>query len=103
MEDNKYTDILKKYRDQVKVNTELNDADLKDATGGVGGANEATCPYCGKPMTPGNYDIGKGWKCNTCKLTTDCSDAEYIQIIRYMEQAGITDIAYPIWWKQINH
>ena len=105
MEDKKYTDYLKKYRDQArKANTELSDEDLKGATGGVGGANEATCPYCGKPMKPGNYEmIGKGWACNSCGVTTDCSDAEYIQIIRYMEKAGIPDISYPIWWKQINH
>ncbi len=101
MNDNKYTEMISKYREAAK-NVELSDADMNKATGGVGGANEATCPYCGKPMTPGNYPgIGKGWKCGPCGLTTDCSDAETIQIIRYMEQAGISDIGYPIWWNKI--
>ena len=100
MKDNKYTEIIGKYRAEAK-NTELPDSDMTNAKGGVGGANEATCPYCGKSMKAGTYDIGKGWKCNDCGLTTDCSDAEYIQIIRYMEQAGISDISYPIWWNKI--
>lgn len=100
----KYNENLKNYRDKAK-NIELSDDDMSSAQGGVGGANEATCPNCGKPMAAGNYPgIGKGWKCASCGLATDCSDAEYIQIIRYMEQAGIpaADIGYPIWWKLIK-
>ena len=102
MNDTKNTEKIKKERNKAK-NMELPDVDMKAATGGVGGANEATCPYCGKPMAAGNYPlVGRGWKCADCGLTTDCSDAETIQIIRYMEQAGITDIGYPIWWNKIK-
>ncbi len=102
MNDNKYTEMIAKYRTAAK-NVEVSDADMNKATGGVGGANEATCPYCGKPMKAGNYPgFGQGWQCAACGLTTDCSDAETIQIIRYMEQAGISDIVYHIWWNKIR-
>ena len=107
MADNKnITEMIKKYRKEYNEhkNAELSDTDMSKAIGGVGGKNEATCPYCGKPMVAGNYaDFGNGWNCADCGLTTDASDAELIEIIRYMEQAGITDIAYPIWWNKINH
>ena len=105
MEPNIYTEYLSKHRESAKAkNAALSDDEMSKAQGGVGGANEATCPYCGKAMKPGNYpDVGKGWRCDDCKLTTDCSDAEYIQIIRYMEQSGITDISYPVWWNQVQH
>jgi tRNA(Ile2) C34 agmatinyltransferase TiaS len=73
--------------------------------GGVGGANEATCPYCGKPMKGGYSDgtIVNGWHCASCGLSTDASDAETIQIIKFLEQSGVQDIAYPVWWKQVVH
>ena len=102
MNGNKYMEMIKKYRGEAK-NIELSDQDMGKAIGGVGGANEATCPYCGKAMVPGNYPgVGKAWKCAACGLATDASDAETIQIIRYMEKMGIPDIGYPIWWNKIK-
>ena len=103
-DNNKYIDMIGKFRKEAaeKVGI-LSEADLDKVIGGVGGANEATCPTCGKAMTAGTYPtIGKGWKCPICGLATDASDAETIQIIRYMEQMGISGIAYPVWWNQIK-
>ncbi|MCR5603447.1 MAG: hypothetical protein K6G27_07080 [Lachnospiraceae bacterium] len=99
---NRFKEAAKEYRAKAD-NIEMNDDAMASATGGVGGANEATCPYCGKAMVPGNYPgVGKGWKCAACGLATDASDAETIQIIRYMEKMGIPDIGYPIWWNKIK-
>ena len=81
----------------------LSDDTLDKITGGVGGANEATCPYCGKPMKAGTYpDVCKGWKCFDCGLATYASDKDCIEIIRYMEQLGISGIEYPVWWGKIK-
>ncbi len=103
MNGNKYMEMIKKYREEAK-NIELSDQDMGKAIGGVGGANEATCPVCGKPMKAGVIPgIGNGWTCEACGISTDASDAETIQIIKYMEQMGIPDIGYPIWWNQVNH
>ena len=39
MNDNKYTEMIAKYRTAAK-NVEVSDADINKATGGVGGAND---------------------------------------------------------------
>ena len=105
MSDNKYTAFLEKYRDKMTANKPLSDLEMKDAKGGVGGANEATCPQCGKPMTTNSNPYGDdSWYCSACQISQICSDAETIEIIRAMEQAGYSsEIVYPVWWKQINH
>lgn len=104
--ESKYKDLINTYKDKAKeaIKTgRLSDEDLERVNGGVGGANEATCENCGKPMIPGTYPtVGKGWQCPTCGIATNASDADIIAIIKYMEQAGM-QVNYPVWWKQINH
>ena len=104
--ESKYKNLISTYGDKAKEAMKagkLSDADLENVIGGVGGANEATCEICGKPMKVGTYPgIGKGWQCAACGITTDASDADVITIIRYMEQSGMP-VNYPVWWNQINH
>ena len=108
MKENKYTEMLKKYKEEAK-NAELSDQAMVNAVGGVGGANEATCPVCGKPMSrPQDHDPSGPhsdvWTCGSCGTNQLFTDAETIEIIRYMEQAGLqSQIEYPIWWSQIKH
>ncbi|MCR4656707.1 MAG: hypothetical protein K5770_10825 [Lachnospiraceae bacterium] len=103
MKESEFNEIKRKFREQAK-NAELADADMAKAIGGVGGPDEATCPVCGKPMKGGVIPgIGNGWTCEACGISTDMSDAETIQLIRYMEQTGVQDIGYPVWWPQVNH
>ena len=82
----------------------LNDEMLKNVNGGVGGANEATCPVCGKPMKPVNNEFGDDfWKCDKCNQTQYVSDAEYILMIKAAEAAGQTqNLVYPVWWELVN-
>ena len=102
--ESKYTKMISKYRDKAREaakSGKLGDDELTNVVGGVGGANEATCEICGKPMTPGTYPgIGKGWQCAACGITTDASDADVIEIIRYMEKNGLP-VSYPVWWNKI--
>lgn len=103
MEDNKYTKFISKYRNELK-NTALSDEEMMKATGGVGGANEATCPKCGKPMPRVDNPYGDGyWHCGACNINQICSDAEYIELVRILEQQGVSGIEYPVWWPQVNH
>ena len=101
--------VIKKYGEEgkaaLKKLSALSDADMSNVVGGVGGANEATCPQCGKSMQGGYNDgfIVNGWKCSKCGIATDMSDAETIQLIKIMEQSGIQNIGYPVWWKQVAH
>lgn len=81
----------------------LSDRELEKVAGGVGGADEATCPKCGKPMRMTGKDFGDGfWSCGECGATQLLSDAETIEIIRYMEMIGYPEIEYPIWWSQVK-
>ncbi len=106
MKQNQYSEMLNRYRAEAleaRKNTALADEELKQASGGVGGANEATCHICGKPMTVFHNPYGDdAWTCETCGVTQICSDAETIEIIRYMEQLHIEGLQYPVWWNQVN-
>ena len=103
--ESKYKSLIEAYGDKAREalkSGKLSDEALEKVIGGVGGANEATCEVCGKPMKPGTYPgIGKGWQCAACGIATDASDADVIAIIRYMEQAGM-QVNYPVWWNQVN-
>jgi ribosomal protein S27AE len=73
---------------------------MDSVTGGVGGANEATCPNCGKSM-PAQGD--GTWFCSACNVTQFLSDAEYIEILKAAEAAGQTaGLVYPVWWNKIR-
>ena len=83
----------------------FNDNELEKVTGGVGGANEATCPKCGKPMKLQPNPFGESsWVCEKCHETQFLSDAEYIQMLKAAEAAGQTQgLVYPVWWNQVKH
>jgi hypothetical protein len=104
--ESKYTSLVSEYKDKAWdtiKSGKLSDDDLVKVIGGVGGANEATCEVCGKPMKAGTYpEIGTGWQCAACGITTNASDADVIAVIRFMEQSGMP-VNYPVWWNQINH
>ncbi len=107
MNENRFNEMMKNYREAAK-NTELSDLDMESARGGVGGANEATCPKCGRPMSrPQDHDPSGPhsdvWTCDACGTNQLFTDAETIEVIRYMEKAGLqSQIEYPIWWSQIH-
>lgn len=109
MEENKYTQFISKARNEAnklgrQINTELSDEDMAKANGGLGGANEATCPSCGMPMKVVNNPYGDNyWTCEKCKVDQLVSDAEYIEMIKLCEQIGQTQgIVYPVWWNKIK-
>lgn len=105
MEQNIYTEFLSRYKDNVKAqNTALSDDEMTKAQGGLGGANEATCPKCGKPMKAENNPYGDGWwHCDACDVDQICSDAEYIEILKAAEAAGQTQgLVYPVWWDKVK-
>lgn len=108
MEENKYTQFISKFRNEAEkirsANTAISDDDMGQAVGGLGGKNEATCPVCGKPMTPVDNPYGDNyWTCSKCKVDQICSDAEYIEMLRLLEQAGATEgLVYPVWWNKIK-
>lgn len=106
MAEKNYAELINKYKKVALENAKnipLSDAEMEKVTGGVGGANEATCFYCGKPMV---WDAAISmWTCDDpshCKYSTDASDADTIYIIKYMEQNGI-ECGYPVWWNQVPH
>ena len=79
MEDNKFTEFIKKHRGEVEKikasNTAISDEEMAKVTGGVGGANEATCPECGTPMNVinANGEYGdRSWVCPKCKRPLTC-------------------------------
>lgn len=86
-------------------NMAMNDEALAKATGGIGGANEATCPKCGKPMKKNNNPYGDDiWHCDACNVDQMLSDAETIEIIKAAEAAGQTQgLEYPVWWNKIKN
>lgn len=105
MNKNAYSELVKKYRevasdaDRRRI---LSDRELETVAGGVGGSNEATCPVCGKPMVMTGQEFGDGfWYCGDCGVNQIVTDAEFIEIVRYMEQLGYP-VEYPVWWNQIK-
>lgn len=105
MKRNPCTELVEKYRAEFSDadKQSLSDAEMERVSGGVGGANEATCPVCGKPMSVSGGEHGDSfWICKTCNVNQLVSDAEFIEIIRMMEQMGYPGIEYPVWWKQVK-
>ena len=45
-----FNEAVKKYREEARRLRALSDSEVEKVAGGVGGADEATCPKCGKPM-----------------------------------------------------
>lgn len=82
----------------------LSDSLLEKVNGGLGGADEATCPKCGDPMRKVNSSFGSpSWVCDKCKETQFMSDLEYIQVLKAAEAAGQTQgLVYPIWWDKVK-
>lgn len=103
MKNNPYSEMIKKYKETVGAEkAALTDQNLEKVAGGVGGANEATCPICGIPMRKTDSGFGDPfWVCDKCGTNQIVSDAEFIEIVRYMEQLGYP-VDYPVWWKLIK-
>ena len=103
--ESKYIKLIETYGEKARETLKsgkLSDDNLGMVVGGVGGDNEATCEVCGDPMLAGTYpDVGKGWKCAKCGITTNASDADVIALIPYMDQNNIP-VNYPKWWGQLN-
>ncbi len=100
MKDNAYTELVRRYREE-KGAAALSDADMEKVSGGVGGADEATCPSCGKPMKVNNSFGDSIWYCEKCDMYQLVSDAEFIEMVKFMEQLGYP-VEYPVWWKQLK-
>lgn len=101
MKDNVYTELVRKYREE-KGATPLSDSDMEKVSGGVGGANEATCPTCGRPMKIDNAGFGDSiWYCDKCNMYQLVSDAEFIEMVKFMEQLGYP-VEYPVWWDKVK-
>ena len=102
MDVNKYSEFLKTGMEKFGGKIPLSDAELEGVSGGVGGANEATCPQCGKPMSSSGGQFGDPtWYCAGCNIHQAFSDADTIQMIQAMEAANYPNIIYPVWWKQL--
>ena len=107
MSSKSYTDLVQIYREKLGEQgiTPLSDEAVGQVAGGVGGNNEATCPYCtgsitmNKISSPGCDDY---WVCPNCGMLQILSDAETIQMIEYFEKIGYTDFEYPSWWSQLQ-
>ena len=109
MADNKYQAFIDEHRGELEKlrkakNAALSDDEMASATGGVGGAHEATCPQCGQPMEYVDHEFGDNfWTCSSCNMIQYFSDAEYIEVVREIEKAGGSNqIVYPVWWSQVN-
>ncbi|MCR5604303.1 MAG: hypothetical protein K6G27_11470 [Lachnospiraceae bacterium] len=109
MEENKYTQFISKSRNEAnkqgrRANTALPDDEMAKAIGGLGGMKEATCPVCGKPMKEVPNPYGDPyWRCEECKVDQICSDAEYIEILKFCELTGQTQgLVYPVWWDKVK-
>ena len=105
MSNNPYSELVKKYREEMS-NPEkaaaLSDRELEKVAGGVGGADEATCPKCGKPMTVNHNPYGDDtWYCKDCDLTQLLSDAEFIEMVDVMKMLGYP-VELPVWWEKIK-
>ena len=106
MENSKYTDLLKLYKTKMEEGmTRLTDEDVAQVSGGVGGADEATCPYCSGNIAMNKINNPYGdpfWTCPKCGMDQYFSDAETIEIIRAMEAMNYPGIQYPSWWSSIK-
>lgn len=100
MKDNVYTELVKKFREE-RGATALSDADMEKVSGGVGGANEATCPSCGKTMRANSGFGDTIWYCEKCDMYQIVSDAEFIEMVKIMEQLGYP-VQYPVWWDKVK-
>lgn len=94
--------LYKEYEGEIKKirAKALSDEELGAVNGGVGGANEATCPICGKAMPPN----GDGtWSCAHCNVLQFLSDAEYIQVYKLAKADGKTEgLIKPVWGAQFG-
>ena len=98
-----FNEAVKKYREEAHRLRALSDSEVEKVAGGVGGADEATCPRCGKPMKKIVFGGGDPmWKCSKCGVNQLLPDAEFIEMVKYMEQIGYPGIEYPIWWNQVK-
>ena len=80
----------------------LSDEEIASVAGGVGGAGEGTCWYCGKPAVWN----GSVWFCKDCHKGVSLDDAETIKLYKSVElQFGrdyiLTHGSYPVWWDQV--
>ena len=101
-----FNEAVRKYRAEAAAAGKmraLSDSEVGRVAGGVGGADEATCPKCGKPMEKIAFGGGDPmWKCDKCGVNQLLPDAEFIEMVKYMEQIGYSGIEYPIWWNQVK-
>ena len=103
----RFNEEAKKFR--ARSNSALNDEEMANAKGGVGGANEATCIHCGMPMVKKNSEFGDSmWYCSACNEYQMLSDAETIGMIKAIEdEYGSSYVrqylgGYPVWWSTIR-
>ena len=101
-----FNEAVRKYRAEAAAAGKmraLSDSEVEKVAGGVGGADEATCPKCGKPMKKIAFGGGDPmWECGACGVNQLLPDAEFIEMVKYMEQIGYPGIEYPIWWNQVK-
>lgn len=101
-----HEEALARYKEEVlkaRRAAPLSDEQVESVAGGVGGDNEATCPVCGTPMQLSGQTYGSGvWVCGKCGAGQLFTDAETIEMIRYMEAIGYPGIEYPVWWNQVK-
>ncbi len=106
MENSKFTDLLRQYKAKMDEGiTPLSDEDAAQVSGGVGGADEATCPCCTGSVAMNRINSPYGdpfWTCPKCGMDQYFSDAETIEIIRAMEAAHYPGIQYPSWWSLVQ-
>ena len=102
-----YVDLAKLYREKMAGQsiTPLSDEAVEEVSGGLGGADEATCPYCRGNITMTKVSSPYGddyWTCPNCGGMQILSDAETIEMIHCLEAMGYTEFDYPVWWSQIQ-
>ena len=106
MEKRNYSDLLKQYKEKIAEGiTPLSDEAVEKVSGGIGGADEATCPCCSGNIAMNKISNPYGdpwWTCPQCGMDQYFSDAETIEIIRAMEQMNYPGIQYPSWWSSIR-
>ena len=84
MENSKFTDLLKQYKAKMDEGiTPLSDEDVAQVSGGVGGADEATCPYCTGSVAMNKINNPYGdpfWTCPKCGMDQYFSD-DYFEFL----------------------